>query len=88
MKIRTALPFTALLASTLLICVCWSGFTFAVQQMEIRKSEQYNKEEFEKSKPAIGEQAPEIELKTLDGKPVKLSSYRGKNIVVIKAGYT
>ena len=60
----------------------------APQQMELRKSELYNEDTFKKSKPAVGSLAPNIELKTLAGKSVALDSYRGKNIVVIKAGYT
>ena len=58
------------------------------QQMELRESAEYNEETFKKSKPAVGSLAPNMELKTLDGKTVALDSYRGKNIVVIKAGYT
>ena len=58
------------------------------QQMELRESESYDEETFATSKPAVGSAAPDMTLKTLDGKPVNLSSYRGKNIVVIKAGYT
>lgn len=88
MKNRTALPFSKLFTGIIVACVCVSGSAIAFQQMELRKFEQYAQQAFEKSKPAIGETAPEIELKTLDGKPVKLSSYRGKHIVVVKAGYT
>ena len=58
------------------------------QQMELRESEKYNEENFKKSKPAVGSLAPNMELKTLAGKTIALDSYRGKNIVVIKAGYT
>lgn len=39
--------------------------------------------------PAIGEQAPDFELKNQDGKPVKLSDFRGKKVVLFafpKAG--
>ncbi len=67
------------------------SIAFAVpvpQQMELRQSEEYSGENFKKSKPAVGSLAPNMELKTLDGKMVSLDSYRGKNIVVIKAGYT
>ncbi len=60
----------------------------APQQMELRASEEYDEETFKKSKPAVGSLAPDMQLKTLDGKTVSLDSYRGKNIVVIKAGYT
>jgi len=84
----TALPFAFLFVSVFSDGVVSFGGSFAAQQMEIRRSEQYDQDQFEKSKPAIGTLAPDIKLKTLDGKAVSLSSYRGKNIVVIKAGYT
>jgi hypothetical protein len=57
-------------------------------QMKGRQPGEYGVMEFAQSKPAVGESAPEMELKTLDGETVSLASYRGKNIVVIKAGYT
>ena len=78
-------PITLLVASAILLGA--SSFTVA-QQMELREKERYNVAAFEKSKPAVGELAPNMELKTLAGKSVLLDSYRGKNIVVIKAGYT
>ena len=58
------------------------------QQMEKRESEEYDIEQFANSKPAVGDAAPDMELRTLDGDAVSLSDYRGRNIVVIKAGYT
>mgnify|MGYP001234948767 FL=1 len=39
--------------------------------------------------PAVGEQAPDFELKNQDGKPVRLSDYRGKKVLLFafpKAG--
>lgn len=60
----------------------------AQMQMEIRSSEQYDAAQFEKSHPAVGTAAPDIQLQTLDGESVLLSSFRGKNVVLIKAGYT
>ena len=85
---RTALPSAFFSAGIFAAGVCCVGLSFGVQQMEVRQSEEYSQEQFEKSKPALGELSPDIELKTLDGEKVSLSSYRGKNIVVIKAGYT
>lgn len=58
------------------------------QQMEMRTAEQFDAEQFANAKPAVGEKAPELKLKTLDGETVKLADYLGKNVVVIKAGYT
>jgi len=68
---------------------CDATCSFAKQaQMEIRESEQFDPIAFAESKPAVGEMAPDLQLQTLDGKTVSLSSFRGKNIVVVKAGYT
>ena len=71
-------------------CVQKSAFANPLppQQMELRESESYDAKAFAASKPAVGSSAPDMELKTLDGTPIKLSSFKGKNIVVIKAGYT
>ena len=98
MKNRTALPFALLSVAFFVIGFFVIGFLTAnangspwspmAQQMEIRQSEQYDKNQFEKSKPTVGELAPDIKRKTLDGKAVQLSKYQGKNVVVIKAGYT
>ena len=88
MNKRTALPSVFLFVSVLATFVSGFAWSFAGQQMEVRQSELYDKEKFEKSKPAIGTPVPAIKLKTLEGQDVSLSSYRGKNIVVIKAGYT
>ena len=78
-------PIALLVASAILL----GASSFAVaQQMELRENEKYDVAAFEKSKPAVGELAPNMELKTLAGQSVSLNSYRGKNIVVIKAGYT
>ncbi|MFK7770251.1 MAG: hypothetical protein AB8B55_23780 [Mariniblastus sp.] len=57
-------------------------------QMKVRKSGEFDAKKFAQSKPAIGDVAPDLVLQTLSGETVSLSSYRGKNIVVIKAGYT
>ncbi len=85
MVLKSTLTLTGLIAFSLAISQLSAS---PIQQMEIRKSEEYDAEQFAKSKPAVGEKAPELELQTLDGKSVKLSDYQGKNIVVIKAGYT
>jgi len=71
--------------STSLMVVSHSAFA---QQMELRENEKYDAKAFAQAKPAVGEMAPNMKLKTFEGKEVALDSYRGKNIVVIKAGYT
>ena len=60
----------------------------AATQMEKRTHALYDVSAFETSKPAVGERAPNLVLRDLDGKPVALSDYRGETLVVIKAGYT
>lgn len=80
-----------------LICVRLTGFvvilgsvlaTDAMAQMEKRKDEHYHRELFENSFPRVGEVAPELELVTLSGEKVRLSDYQGKQVVLIKGGYT
>ena len=58
------------------------------QQMEKRHTQLYRQQEFERSFPAVGQQAPDIELKTIDGQSVSLSAYLGKPLVLIKGSYT
>ena len=57
-------------------------------QMEKRAFELYDMKSFNAAKPAVGEVAPDFELKTLAGETVKLSAFRGKPLVIIKGGYT
>jgi len=38
--------------------------------------------------PHAGEKAPELNVRTLNGEPVSLEDYLGKNVVVIKGSYT
>ena len=80
-----------------LICVRLTGFvvilgsvlaTDAMAQMEKRKDEHYHRELFENSFPRVGEVAPELDLVTLSGEKVRLSDYQGKQVVLIKGGYT
>ena len=74
--------------ATMVLVSCCTTLIAKQAQMEIRKSEEYDAAVFNKSKPAVGEVAPDLLLHSLDGKEVALSSFRGKNIVVVKAGYT
>ena len=69
-------------------CLLSTSGNARCQQMEMRNAEEFGAAQFALSKPAVGEKAPALELQTLDGDTVKLSSYRGKTVVVIKAGYT
>jgi hypothetical protein len=60
----------------------------AAPQMERRDAEEYLAEQFANSTPTIGELAPNLNLKTMDGQDVSLADYRGRNIVIVKAGFT
>lgn len=79
------------LTNTLLCCLtfcCTTSTLLAAPQMELREHHRYDAEKFNAMKPAVGEFAPNIELKSLNGETVSLDSFTGKTIVVIKAGYT
>ena len=60
----------------------------AFAQMEKRLRVLYDREAFRKRAPALGVMMPELKLRGLDGKPVKLSSFRKKPLVVIGGAYT
>jgi hypothetical protein len=62
--------------------------TSCFAQMEKREANLYDASKFATAYPPIGSQAPELELTDLDGKPVRLSDFRGKTVVLIKGGYT
>ncbi len=57
-------------------------------QMEKREDELYRLNMFMVSYPAVGQMAPDLEIKNMEGETVSLSDYRGKNLVLIKGGYT
>ena len=60
----------------------------AAAQMEKRDSELYEQERFRAADPAVGAVAPDLVLADCDGRLHALSSYRGRVVVVIKAGFT
>jgi len=57
-------------------------------QMEKRAEELYDREQFRAAAPAVGTMAPDLVLTGLDGTKRTLSSWRGRVVVVIKAGFT
>jgi hypothetical protein len=57
-------------------------------QMEKRDAFLYDREAFLAAEPRVGTRAPELLLTGLDGKPMALSSCRGRIVVLIKAGFT
>ena len=70
------LPVLLLLASTV------------AAQMEKRDAELYDRERFLAAEPAVGRDAPDLVLTDLDGRPQALSAWRGRVVVLIKAGFT
>lgn len=72
-----------------LVAVCSVGVSSVdAQQMEKRHTQLYRQLAFESSFPKIGQTAPDIHLKTIDGQPAQLSTYLGKPLVLIKGSYT
>lgn len=69
------------LAVTLLACG-------AAAQMEKRAEELYDRTQFLAADPAVDTLAPDLVLFDLDGRPQALSAWRGRIVVVIKAGFT
>lgn len=57
-------------------------------QMEKRADELYDRAQFRAAAPADGTMAPELVLTDLDGRLHALSAWRGRVVVVIKAGFT
>lgn len=58
------------------------------QQMEKRIDSLYRQKAFVASEPTLGQPAPQLELKTIDGVAVNLSDYFGQPLVLIKGSYT
>ena len=60
----------------------------ATAQMEKRDGELYDRQRFLAAAPAVGTAAPDLVLTDLEGKRHALSDYRGRVVVLIKAGFT
>lgn len=60
----------------------------AAAQMEKRSQELYDPAQFRRAQPAVGDMAPDLVLTDLDGKPHSLAQWRGRIVVVVKAGFT
>jgi peroxiredoxin len=50
---------------------------------QVKKAQNKDPQDAEASKPKVGDQAPDWELMGSDGKKYKLSSYKGKQAVVV-----
>ncbi|MBL8756127.1 MAG: hypothetical protein JNK15_22730 [Planctomycetes bacterium] len=57
-------------------------------QMEKRDDALFERQRFLQAEPAVGTMAPDLVLIDLDGRPHALSQWRGRIVVVIKAGFT
>lgn len=57
-------------------------------QMEKRAEDLYDPAQFRAAAPAVGTMAPDLVLTGLDGTVRSLSAWRGRVVVVIKAGFT
>jgi hypothetical protein len=64
----------------------WVGVGWA--QMEKRIDSLYEAAVFERAYPAVGYRAPSLQLTDLEGRSVSLLDFRGKHVVLVKAGYT
>jgi hypothetical protein len=73
-------PARALFAATLA--------ALAPAQMEKRDRELYDRDRFLAADPAAGTLAPDLVLTDLDGRQHELSDWRGRVVVLIKAGFT
>lgn len=62
--------------------------TALAAQTEKRDVEFFERREFHAQAPAVGTLAPDLVLVSLEGRPVALSSLRGRVVVLIKAGFT
>lgn len=57
-------------------------------QMEKRADELYDRATFRADAPAVGTMAPDLVLSDFDGRLQALSAFRGRVVVVVKAGFT
>lgn len=73
-----------LIACALVFATC----SISSGQMEKRINSLFRHKMFVASKPTLGDQAPDLKLKTLDGEEVNLSAYLGKPLVIVKGSYT
>jgi hypothetical protein len=69
------------------IAVLWSASLLAAQ-MEKRDLELYARQVFRAEAPAVDSLAPDLVLTDLEGRLHALSQWRGRVVVVIKAGFT
>jgi hypothetical protein len=57
-------------------------------QMEKREEHLYDPVRFAAAQPCVDSMAPDLVLFDLDAMPVRLWDFRGKTVVLVKAGYT
>jgi|JI10StandDraft_1071094.scaffolds.fasta_scaffold558810_1 cytochrome oxidase Cu insertion factor (SCO1/SenC/PrrC family) len=62
--------------------------TAAVAQMEKRTADLYDPAMFAAAAPAVGTDAPDLQLCDLQGRPRCLQALLGKTVVIVKGSYT
>lgn len=70
------------------ILTLFGAASAALAQMEKREMDLYSEVEFGKQVPGEGWFAPDLVLSDLEGRPQALSSFTGRYLVLIKAGFT
>ncbi len=60
----------------------------APAQMEKRTEDLYDPAAFRGAAPAVGTVAADFVVADLEGRPVALSSFRGRTLILVKGGYT
>jgi hypothetical protein len=61
---------------------------FAPAQMEKRFFEEYEAKRFAAAAPAVGSEAPDLQLCDLEGRPRSLRALLGRTVVLVKGSYT
>ncbi len=59
-----------------------------VAQMEKRDADQYDPATFAAARPAVGSQAPDLQLCDLEGRPRALAALLGQTVVLVKGSFT
>lgn len=75
---------TAVLANLTVLALCAAG----VAQQDVAGIEFAERKELHAAEPAVGTRVPDLVLVSLEGRPVALTSLRGRYVVAIRAGYT
>ncbi len=64
------------------LCLIALGLLLAAPGTTFAQQPKKNEEDFVKEKPAVGDPLPDLSVYSPDGKEVKLSSLRGRHVVL------